>query len=476
MYASFLNLPVAGRHSRALHLELLTVPSTLLTLRRHQTCLMRQNHGTHPDRLIVFGRYPVPGQTKTRLISLLGAARAADFQRALTERTLRTDRAFVARQRITIEACFEGCGEEKLRHWLGSRLVFSAQCAGDLGERMETAFREAFQEGCHRVVLHGTDIPGLCVHHLQEAFESLKEKDLVLGPSTDGGYWLIGLKRHADLFRGLEWGVSTVFAKTVAAAQHQNLSFHVLAPLTDMDTKDAVRQWMPEWVKPRPYLSVIIPALNEAARIEEAIGHARSGDAEIIVVDGGSTDDTVKKACLAGARVSRSPKGRALQQNQGAAQAGGDVLLFLHADTILPRAYVSHAFDILLDPGTILGAFRFKTDSDTPRMRIIEYLANFRSQHLKIPYGDQALFIRKAAFERAGGFPKVPVAEDLVFVKKLSKMGRVGIAEAEAVTSARRWLKHGVVRTTVINQIMLAGLAMGVSPYSLSRIYGQLKK
>ena len=437
---------------------------------------MRQKHGTHPDRLVVFGRYPVPRQTKTRLIPLLGAARAADFQRVLTERTVRTDRAFVGRQRIAIEACFEGCSEKKLRRWLGSGLVFSNQCAGDLGQRMASAFRDAFQEGCHRVVLHGTDIPGLSTRHLQEAFEALKEKDLVLGPSTDGGYWLIGLKRHADLFRGLEWGASTVFAKTVAAAQHLNLSFHVLGPLTDMDTSEAVMQCMPEWAEQRPYVSVIIPTLNEAALIEDSIAHARSGDAEIIVVDGGSTDDTVEKAFRAGARIIKASPGRAMQKNEGAAAARGTVLLFLHADTRLPKGYVSHVFELFLDPRTILGAFRFKTDSDERRMRMIEFLAKFRSQHFRLPYGDQALFIRKSAFERAGGFPEVPIAEDLVFVKKLSKMGRVGIAEAEAVTSARRWLKLGAVRTTVINQFILAGLAMGVSPHTLSRIYRQSKK
>jgi hypothetical protein len=432
---------------------------------------MGQKHRIYRDRLIAFGRYPVPGQTKTRLIPLLGAARAADFQRALTEKTVKTDRAFARRQGISVEACFEGCSEKKFRRWLGSGLVFSNQCAGDLGRRMETAFREAFEEGCKRVVLHGTDIPGLTVRHLQETFEALREKDLVLGPSTDGGYWLIGLNRAADLFRGMEWGNPTVFAKTVAAARLLKLSFHVLPPLTDMDTSEAVREWMPEWAEPKPYISVIIPTLNEAAFIGDAIAHARNDDAEIIVVDGGSTDDTANKASIAGARVSKSRKGRALQQNQGAALAGADVLLFLHADTRLPKDYVNHVFDMFLDHETSLGAFRFKTDSDKPRMRMIEFLVNFRSRHLRRPYGDQALFIRKTAFERAGGFPKVPIAEDLLFVKKLSKKGSVGIAEAEAVTCARRWLRFGVVRTTMINQVILAGLALGVSPYTLSRIY-----
>ncbi len=341
---------------------------------------------------------------------------------------------------------------------------------------MQMAFRKAFQDGCRRVVLHGTDIPGLTVRHLQESFEALKEKDLVLGPSTDGGYWLIGLRRYVDLFQGIEWGSPTVLEKTVAEAQRQKVSCHLLEHLTDMDTSEAVRRWMPEWAERRPYLSVIIPALNEGALIEDTIAHARNGDAEIIVVDGGSRDDTVQRARLAGALVSKSRNGRAVQQNQGASQARGDVLLFLHADTVLPKGYVTHAFETFLDPGTILGAFRFKTDSDEPGMRIIEYLVNLRSQYLKVPYGDQALFIRKAAFGQAGGFPAVPIGEDVAFVRKVSKVGRVAIAEAEAVTSARRWRKLGVVRATMINQLILVGLAMGVSPMTLSRMYRHWKK
>lgn len=429
--------------------------------------------GYHRDRLIVFGRYPVPGQTKTRLISLLGAARAADFQRVLTEKTVKTDRVFARQRGIAIEACFEGNSAKKLPRWLGSDLIFSNQCAGDLGQRMEGAFRNAFQEGCHRVVLHGTDIPGLTTQHLQESFEALKEKDLVLGPSTDGGYWLIGLKRPVSLFQGMEWGVSTVFQRTAAAAENQKLSLHVLRPLTDMDTSEAVKEWMPEWAEPRPYVSVIIPTLNEAHFIEDTIAHARNGDAEIIVVDGGSTDDTLKKASLAGARVSKSRKGRALQQNQGAASARGQVLLFLHADTRLPLNYVADVFEALMDPRVVLGAFRFKIDRDTPLIKVIEHLTNFRSGFMKFPYGDQALFLRKAAFDLVRGFPVVPIAEDLALVKRLSRVGRVGITETEAVISARRWLRIGVVRTTMINQIILAGLALGVSPFTLSRIYRQ---
>ena len=423
------------------------------------------------DRVIIFGRYPEPGRTKTRLIPLLGAARAADFQRELTERTLSKDRLAARRRPLDLEGRFDGGSFEQLRRWLGPGLVFSHQSPGNLGERMKTAFLNAFRHGAQHVVLHGTDIPDLTVGHLDDALDALKSHDLVLGPSMDGGYWLIGLKKSADLFDGMEWGTSSVFEKTVAAARAQGLSVHVLSPLTDMDTGETIMQRMPEWARARPYLSVIIPALDEEAHIEETILNAQSPDAEVIVVDGGSGDSTVKRAERAGAAVLRGPRGRALQQNAGAAAASGSVLLFLHADTLLPKDYVTQVFETLMDRRVALGAFRFRTDLDRPLMRGIEFTTHIRSRYLRLPYGDQALFLRKFHFQAAGGFPEMPIAEDLVFVRLVSKLGRVGIAPADAITSARRWKEVGLLRTTLINQVILAGFALGISPKTLARLY-----
>lgn len=423
------------------------------------------------DRLIIFGRYPVPGRTKTRLIPLLGAARAADFQRHLTERTLRMDRSVARRRPVDLEACFAGGSLAKLRRWLGPDLIFSEQSSGDLGERMKSAFFEAFRQGAQQVVLHGTDIPGLTTQHIEDAFDALKSHDLVLGPSTDGGYWLIGLNKPAHLFDRMEWGTSSVFDKTVAAAREQGLSVHVLSPLTDMDTGEAVKHWMPDWARPQPYLSVIIPALNEEAHIEETIVNARSPDAEIIVVDGGSGDRTVDRAEHAGAVVIKGPRGRALQQNRGVAAARGSVLLFLHADTLLPKDYVAQVFETLMDRRVALGAFRFKADLDRPLMRVIEFTTNFRARILRLPYGDQALFMRKPLFLAAGGFPEMPIAEDLFFVRLVSKRGRIAVAPAHAVTSSRRWKEVGLLRTTLINQFILAGFALGISPETLAALY-----
>ena len=423
------------------------------------------------DRLIIFGRYPVPGGTKTRLIPLLGAARAADFQRELTERTLRTDRSVARARPVDLEVCFEGGSPAKLRRWLGQNVIVSEQRSGDLGERMKGAFLEAFRQGARHVILHGTDIPGLTTQHIDEAFDALKSHDLVLGPSTDGGYWLIGLRKPADLFDRMEWGTSSVFEKTVAAARAQGLSVHVLTLLTDMDTGEAVKHRMPEWARAQPYLSVIIPALNEEAQIEETILNAWSPDAEIIVVDGGSADRTADRAEHAGAVVLRGPRGRALQQNRGAAIARARVLLFLHADTLLPKDYVAQVFETLMDRRVALGAFRFKTDLDRPLMRAIQVMTNIRASIFGLPYGDQAFFVRKPVFLAAGGFPEMPIAEDLFFVRLVSKQGRIAIAPAHAVTSGRRWKEVGLLRTTLINQLILAGFTLGISPHILARLY-----
>ena len=419
------------------------------------------------DRLIVFGRYPVPGRSKTRLIPAFGPAWAADLQRQLTEKIVATAEAFALQRGVNVEVCFEGGSEQKMRRWLGPDVSLSRQTPGDLGTRMYAAF----QRGCRCAVLIGTDIPELRVDHLRQAFDALSENDLVIGPSRDGGYWLIGLNRPVRLFEGIKWGTRAVFAQTLALANGQGLRVKELDYLTDIDTEEELKELLPDWTEKGPYVSVIIPALNEALNIEKTISSARNRDAEVIVVDGGSGDDTVAQAIRAGARIEKSSRGRAVQQNRGASVARGSVLLFLHADTHLPHGYINHIFEALMDPGTVAGAFRFKTDLDHPLMKLIELATNIRSRYLKLPYGDQGLFFRRTVFEGVGGFPEVSIAEDLFLMHRISKQGRIGIAPVHAVTSGRRWQTRGLLRTTLLNQVIVAGCCLGISPRVLSRLY-----
>jgi len=423
------------------------------------------------DRFILFGRYPVPGRTKTRLIPFLGPAGAAELQRHMTETVFRAAKLAAGRTGAVLEICFEGGSANAMRRWLGTGAAYCRQSRGDLGQRMEAAFRRAFQEGCSRALLFGTDIPGLSAPVLDLAMDRLRTRDVVLGPSPDGGYWLIGLKKHARLFSGTGWGSDRVLSQTLAAAKKLGLSTALLDPLTDIDTMEDVHNLLPGWRNPGPYLSVIIPALDEVKRIEKTIRRALCRDAEVSVVDGGSRDGTREAARRAGASVLKSRKGRGVQQNHGAAAAKSRVLLFLHADTLLPEHYVNHVFEALLERRAALGAFRFKMDVENPGARIVEALVNFRSRFLGMPYGDQALFIRKDLFEKAGGFPETPIAEDYFFVRRTRRYGRTVLCRAAVETSARRWRHLGFVRTTLVNQVILAGLAWGISLPTLASIY-----
>lgn len=426
-----------------------------------------QNH--QDNRMIVFGRYPVLGQTKTRLIPDLGPAGAAELQRLLTEKTITTARTFTQGRGIELDVHFEGGNANKMFQWLGPGMTFFRQEPGDLGERMRAAFLKSFHNGLRRVVLVGTDIPGLNVDLLHKAFEALTTHDVVIGPSTDGGYWLIGMKRPINLFRDIDWGTETVFEQTISMAKKQRLGVHLLDSLTDIDTVEDLKALPQDLIHERPYISIIIPTLNEEDKIEATIHRAQNRDTEIIVVDGGSTDGTIARAAGTRARVVTASRGRANQQNRGAELAGGRVLLFLHADTHLPNNYMEHVFETMMDPMTATGAFRFKTDLETPFIKAIEFMTNIRSIYFKMPYGDQGLFIRKSVFESVGGFPDIPIMEDFELMRRIRKKGKIKTLPVAVITSGRRWLNLGVFKATIINQIIIAAYFMGVSPARTAR-------
>jgi rSAM/selenodomain-associated transferase 2 len=359
-----------------------------------------------------------------------------------------------------------------VRRWLQRpELHIEPQTGGDLGRRMRHAIASALKRGNQQVVLMGTDVPSVTVDQLTAAFDSLQNNDMVLGPSRDGGYWLIGLRRAADLFTDIAWGTDRVLEQTLAAGRRLKLRTAQLAPLQDIDNTDDLAELPAHIHSRKPYLSVVIPALNEAANIETAIQSARCDDCEIIVVDGGSRDRTAACAQAAGARVIPAPMGRALQQNRGARKAGGKVLLFLHADSRLPADYCPHLFETLMDSRTVAGAFQFKTDLSNWSMRLIEKAARIRSAWFQMPYGDQGIFLHKALFDRIGGFTPVPIAEDLFLVRRLAQIGRIGLAPMPVVTSGRRWRTIGVWRATLINYLIAGGCLIRVPARYLAPLY-----
>lgn len=219
-------------------------------------------------------------------------------------------------------------------------------------------------------------------------------------------------------------------------------------------------------------ISIIIPTLNEAAHLAAVLARTPStATCEVIVVDGGSADGTVDLAVSMGARVLMTEPGRARQMNTGAHSATGEILLFLHADTLLPVGFAEYIQRIMDNPGTVAGAFEFRVDSQKRGLRFIEMTTNWRARRLQMPYGDQAIFMRAALFHRHGGFPALPLMEDFELMRRLRRQGRIEIAPAPVITSARRWRQLGVLKTTLLNQAVIMGYLLGISPARLARWY-----
>ncbi|ACC78876.1 TIGR04282 family arsenosugar biosynthesis glycosyltransferase [Nostoc punctiforme] len=196
------------------------------------------------QHLIIFTRYPEPGKTKTRLIPALGNLGAANLQREMTEYTIFQVQELQKAIAISVEVRFAGGDLQLMQDWLGLDLVYQSQGEGDLGSRMAQSLFDAFQSGAEKVIIIGTDCPGVNSQILATAFEKLHTFDLVLGPAIDGGYYLIGLRQAIpELFVNIEWGTAQVFQKTVDIAQKLYLSHVNLSPLADVDRPEDLPIW-----------------------------------------------------------------------------------------------------------------------------------------------------------------------------------------------------------------------------------------
>ena len=220
-------------------------------------------------------------------------------------------------------------------------------------------------------------------------------------------------------------------------------------------------------------LSVVVPALDEARQIQATLASARQpGVAEVIVVDGGSVDRTRALAEPRADRVVVAPRGRARQMNAGAALATGDVLLFLHADTRLPPDAAAAVAAALVDPAVVGGRFDVRLEPSSPLLRLTADLMNRRSRLTGIATGDQAIFVRRAVFTALGGFPDLPLMEDVAFSRALKRAGRTAALRAQVTTSSRRWRQGGVVRTVLRMWTLRLLFLLGMPAHRLARWYG----
>jgi len=395
---------------------------------------------------------------------------------------------------------------------------------GDLGQKLRQAFVRAFGEGRQRVVSVGTDCPDLSVDLLREAFDHLKkDKTVVVGPATDGGYYLIGLSERCDaLFQDIDWSTSKVLSQALQRAKDAGFKVHKLPTLSDIDTPSD----LPVLEKARARagrvpsrairertcsIGVVIPTLNEAATIATTIhtllyraSSPTAHNIQVVVSDAGSTDGTYEKVKQL---VRDHPKrvryvwgrrSRAEQFNRGvdAFDTPPDILFFLHGDTTMAhvrqerhtrlslplspcvgppslcvcvQGWDRDLVDALLsDPFNVAGAFRFKVDSPRWLLRAIEWSVLKRCEWFQFPYGDQGLFMAHSTFQRLGGFrTDHPIMEDFEIVQRLRKMGRIALTKEDATTSARRWDLHGVPKVTFLNWFFALAYLWGVSPKTI---------
>ncbi|MGB3642471.1 MAG: TIGR04283 family arsenosugar biosynthesis glycosyltransferase [Rivularia sp. (in: cyanobacteria)] len=219
-------------------------------------------------------------------------------------------------------------------------------------------------------------------------------------------------------------------------------------------------------------ISIIIPTLNESENIKATLISTQiSTNIEVIVVDGGSEDNTVDIAESFGVKVIPGYKNRARQMNAGARNATGDILLFLHADTLLPANFDAMIRTALQQPSTVAGAFALRINAPDIGLRLVELGVKYRSKLFKMPYGDQAIFITKDKFNNIRGFPELAIMEDFELIRNLKDLGKITFIPVPVITSPRRWLKKGILQTTLINQIVIIAYFLGISPERIRSWY-----
>jgi uncharacterized protein len=441
----------------------------------------------NPLPAFVFAKAPVRGRAKTRLEPAVGAEGAARLAAALLEDTL---------DALLATGCVAPVlAVDEPEAFRGRGLPVVAQGEGDLGERLERTLSRAL-ERTPAVLALGSDSPGFPLPLIPQACAALERADAVLGPADDGGFILLGLRRcPPGLLRGLPWSSPDTLRATEARLRARGLSVAKTLRWFDVDAPADLARLRVELaegtvqarhtaellgtLRLQPWLSVVMPVLDEARRLGPTLRRLVSLPAvdEVLVVDGGSRDASRAVAQeVPGVRVLDAPRGRARQMNVGASAAAGEVLCFVHADVTLPRDAVRHVARAFRRPRVVAAAFRTRTVDDVGHTWAGALLpvADFRSRWTHLPYGDQAVSVRRSAFEQVGGFPDQPLMEDLELARRLSALGHVVRLSARVTVSGRRFLRHPL-RTLLFWNSFPALYRLGVPPHVLESLYGTVR-
>jgi len=396
--------------------------------------------------IIVYAKAPVPGQVKTRLIPKLGEAGATKLHEAFVEDTL----TMVSTLAEVFDIELHTDVQTNAWSWLGVRRI---QREGDLGTKLYAALSEALGSGRPLALIVGSDSPTLPAEFLEDL--ARVNADVALGPAKDGGFYAIGCRAtHPEMFAGVTWSSANTRAQTKDAVRRCNLEIAEGREWFDVDEPedlDLLVQSKPAGrtlnvlkdlgvMLSSPWISIVIPTLNEAA----SIGHtletvlALGNGAQVIVADGQSDDETARIAREYPVTVLSSSRGRGLQLRTGAEQATGEVLWFLHADSIPPPDSHHQIREALQSPQIAGGNFDLLFDGDSRAARQLTRIYP-HLRKLGLCYGDSGIFVRREVYQAAGGFRAYPIFEDLDLIKRIRRHGRFLHLDSQIVTSSRRF-------------------------------------
>lgn len=424
--------------------------------------------------LIIFTRIPVPGETKTRLMPYFTPKQCAKLHSCF----LKDIAVMCKKAEADVYICYTGgtsAVQGEFHHICDApeyeagvlRRIFG-ECAGyfpqegeDLGQRMYQAIAQVLARGYKSCVLIGTDVPQVRCKDIHQAFDILKTKDIVLGPTADGGYYLVGMKTaRKEVFEKQTYGHGSVLDNTIRSLEERNLSVGLGKRHCDIDTREDIAAFRDrlrsekslqktetaKYLMRTSRISVIVPIYNEEKTIGKLLESLRriKNRCEIILVDGGCTDQTLEYIG-SDFKLLHSEKGRAKQMNLGAEESTGDILFFLHCDSELPKRPLEQIRSVMKDYR--VGCFGIAFHSRNFFLFTCRVISNHRIKDRNVVFGDQGIFIDRKLFFDVGMFPELPVMEDYQFSLSLKERGeKIGITRNRIYTSDRRFPSGTVLK------------------------------